>query len=311
MKIGHFILASLVLVGCADVDEDIDPAMLSDMQQAVVTSDVLPKGGLVPPRHASQATDVEARARPAGPGISYHGGPVMLGTVTAYYIWYGNWDNNDAVPILTDLISNIGGSPYYNINTTYHDGSNHSISNSVSFGGSIRVGYPEGKRLADAQIESVVTKAITSGALPKDTNAVYFVLTSKDVKMSGFCSQYCGWHTHATIDSSDIKYAFIGNADQCPSTCAAQSDSSPNNNVGADGMASVIAHELEEAVTDPDLDAWFDRQGEENADKCAWKFGTEYAAANGARANMHLGNRDYLIQQNWVVAARGHCATEL
>src|SRR5438270_3606163 len=24
-------------------------------------------------------------------GISYHGGPVMLGTTHVYYIWYGNW----------------------------------------------------------------------------------------------------------------------------------------------------------------------------------------------------------------------------
>src|SRR5438128_535006 len=24
-------------------------------------------------------------------GISFHGGPVMLGTTGVYYIWYGNW----------------------------------------------------------------------------------------------------------------------------------------------------------------------------------------------------------------------------
>ena len=26
-------------------------------------------------------------------GISYHGGPVMLGNVNVYFIWYGNWNN--------------------------------------------------------------------------------------------------------------------------------------------------------------------------------------------------------------------------
>ena len=40
-------------------------------------------------------------------------------------------------------------------------------------------------------------------------------------------------------------------------------------------MASIIAHELEEAATDPDLNAWYDRRGDENADKCAWTFGTD------------------------------------
>src|SRR5213079_2740259 len=159
----------------------------------------------------------------------------------------------------------------------------------------------------DAQIQSVVSSAITSGRLPSNTNAVYFVLTSADVTASsGFCTQYCGWHTHGTIGGADIKYAFIGNPDRCPSACAAQT-TSPNGNAGADGMASIIAHELEEATTDPDLNAWYDTRGQENADKCAWTFGTTYTV-NGALANMTLGSRNYLIQRNWVNASGGYCA---
>jgi hypothetical protein len=81
-----------------------------------------------------------------------------------------------------------------------------------------------------------------------------------------------------------------------------------SGNAGADGMASIIAHELEESVTDPDLNAWYDHRGMENADKCAWTFGSTYTVNNGALANMKLGNRNYLIQQNWVNAAGGYCA---
>ena len=83
---------------------------------------------------------------------------------------------------------------------------------------------------------------------------------------------------------------------------------SPNGNAGADGMASIIAHELEEAVTDPQLNAWYDRRGYENADKCAWTFGQTYTAPNGSLANVKLGSRDYLIQQNWVNDQGGYCA---
>ena len=73
-------------------------------------------------------------------------------------------------------------------------------------------------------------------------------------------------------------------------------------------MASIIAHELEEAVTDPNLNAWYDSRGYENADKCAWTFGATYTTSNGAAANMKLGARDYLIQRNWVNASGGFCS---
>lgn len=247
-------------------------------------------------------------------GINYHGGPLILGTTNVYYIWYGNWNGNSATNILTDLANSIGGSQYFNINTTYYDGSNTHVSNDVKAPPSTTDSYSQGNSLTDNGVLTVVSNAISSGRLPKDTNGVYMVLTSADVdESSGFCTMYCGWHAHASIlDTNgqpfDAKFAFVGNADRCPSACSAQSTNSPNDNVGADAMASVIAHELEEAVTDPDLNAWYDRRGYENADKCAWKFGTVYTAANGSYANMTLGNRDYLIQQNWVNANGGGCA---
>lgn len=241
-------------------------------------------------------------------GINYHGGPIMLGNTNIYYIWHGNWANNTGPAILTDLAKSIGASPYYNINTTYYNGSKAYVANSVSYINYTNDNYSLGKALSDAQIQSVVANAINSGNLPNDSNAVYFVLTSADVNAtSGFCTQYCGWHTHAKIGGSDIKYSFVGNPERCPTACAAQTVG-PNGNAGADGMASVLLHELAETVTDPDLNAWYDRKGYENADKCAWNFGAVYTAANGAKANMKLGARDYLIQQNWVNANSGLCA---
>ena len=245
--------------------------------------------------------------RPGSNGISYHGGPVILGATDVYFIWYGNWSGNSALSILPDFAGRIGGSQYFNINTTYYDSSNTHVLNAVVFKGSTVDSYSHGTSLSDSAIQAVVSGAINSGALPKDTNALYFVLTSADVTASsGFCTQYCGWHTHGTIAGSDIKYSFVGNPDRCPSACEAQT-TGPNGNAGADGMASIIAHELEETVTDPDLNAWYDTRGAENADKCAWTFGTTYTV-NGAQANMKLGTRDYLIQRNWVNASGGYCS---
>ena len=120
-----------------------------------------------------------------------------------------------------------------------------------------------------------MTDALSGNHLPYDSNAIYFVLTSKDVNASsGFCTQYCGWHTSGTSSKGKVRYSFVGNPDRCPSSCEEQT-TSPNGNAGADGMASIIAHESEEAISDPDINAWYDSRGDENADKCAWTFGTE------------------------------------
>jgi hypothetical protein len=249
-------------------------------------------------------------------GISYHGGPLLNSSlgVNVYYIWYGNWSGNSATSILTNLAQNIGGHPYFNINTTYYDGSNTHVANVVTYPtqNGATDSYSHGTALSDSAVQAIVSSAISSGKLPSDSNGVYFVLTSADVnETSGFCTAYCGWHTHGSIGGIDIKYSFVGNPDRCPSACEAQTSSSPNGNTGADGMANVIAHELEEATTDPELSAWFDNRGYENADKCAWKFGslsTLSTAPNGSVYNVTFGSYNYLIQMNWVNASGGSCA---
>jgi hypothetical protein len=237
-----------------------------------------------------------------------HGGPV-ISTPTIYYIWYGNWNrgNGTDIPsgqqILKDFANTIGNSPYFQINATYGGG----ITGGAVFGGeTTTTGYPQGTRLSDANIQTIVNNAITSGRLPYNSNGVYFVLTSSDVaERSGFCTQYCGWHTAGTPSAGHIRYSFVGNAARCLNSCAAQS-TSPNGNPGVDGMLSVVAHELEEATTDPDLNAWYDSSGAENADKCAWTFGHfQYQVANGSWANVHLGSRDFLIQRNIRISSTG------
>jgi Phosphate-induced protein 1 conserved region len=125
---------------------------------------------------------------------------------------------------------------------------------------------------------------------------------------SGFGSQYCGWHTYTTINSKAVKYSFVGNPLLiAPSGCGVRNPS-PNGDGGADAMASVIFHELVEAVSDPQLNAWYDTRGYENGDKCAWTYGTTFTAPNGGTANVLLGSRYFLIQRNWVNANGGYCA---
>jgi len=243
--------------------------------------------------------------------INYHGGPVMTAKtgVNVYIIWYGNWSGNTGLTIVPKFIQDLSGSQYWGINTGYYNAKNKFIKNKVNLGAQTTDSYSLGSNLSDASIRTLVSNHIANGDLPGDKNGVYFVLTSQDVnETSGFCTVYCGWHTHASIAGKDIKYSFVGNAARCINSCAAQS-TSPNNNPGVDGMLSVIAHELEEAATDPDLNAWwFSANGQENADACAWTFGNEYTVGNGSHANMNMNGTDYLIQQNWVRGGSEHCA---
>ncbi len=242
--------------------------------------------------------------------IIYHNGPVMPGQVNAYVIWYGNWTqfNGSDTPAGQDLVRSflrgIGGSPYMGINKSYSVGSTLStlVTGGVTFGGETTVvgKGPQAKKLGDRDIASIVQTAIQTGlpnGLPRDPNGVYFVLTSSDVsETSGFCTRYCGWHTHGSMLGSDIKYSFVGNANRCLNACSMQL-TSPNGNPGVDAMISVIAHELEEAISDPDLNAWYDASGAENADKCAWTFGNTARMDSGAFYNVILN--DPLLKQDF------------
>ena len=232
-----------------------------------------------------------------------------MNTPTIYYIYYGNWnqptgsDTAAGRQILEDFGHTIGGSPYFKINTTYKPSSGATISGNVSFGGTATDAYSQGTSLSDNGVLAVVNKALST-TLPYDPNGIYFVLTSSDVnETSGFCTQYCGWHTAGTSTRGHVRYSFVGNANRCLGSCSAQTVS-PNGNAGVDGMISVLAHELEETTTDPDLNSYYDRRGAENGDKCAWTFGTSTALPSGAFYNVTLGaagagsTRNYLIQRN-------------
>ena len=253
-------------------------------------------------------------------GIDYHGGPVMKakGGQKIYILWYGDWATQSPTgkAIIHDLVNNITGTPYYNINTTYYQSgiTTKNVKNKVTLAGEADdAAKSMGSALSDTQIRTLISNAITAGKFPADKNGIYYLLTTKDVNAtSGFCTQYCGWHTHASMSGVDIKYSFVGDAARCITSCAAQ-QTSPNDNPGVDGMASVIMHEMEEAASDPDLNAWWQTStGMENADKCAWTFGTQQTAPNGSKYNVQWGPRKFLIQRNWVnVAPSGKCDMQI
>ena len=272
----------------------------------------------------------EQNARPGGggggggnTGIFYHGGPVLLGGthVVAIY-WaadriYVNGPDAGTSGAGTGDGSVVGfflqhfASPYFNINSTYFDGNNNHVSNTVFYDHywANNNNVPTGTQsVSDADMMAMLDYGFDHNQITYSANTIYLIFTAGKVNLGGgFGSSYCAYHGYDTTQHGRVLYAALPYDAAYPGSCNVISTSA-NGDLGADSEVNTLAHETEEATTDPLLNAWFDRRGQENADKCAWKFGSTYTAANGMPANMNLGGKDFLVQMNWVNAGSGGCA---
>jgi hypothetical protein len=255
----------------------------------------------------------------------------MSGQVRVYLIFYGNFPDI-AVNALADMVRYIGSTSYWNIQSQYCDSTGACVGSNIVLGCVVYDKYSGGQSLSGYEnIFPIVTRQIASGALPLDPNGIYSIITDSTVSVttySGgnpqtFCGSYCGWHSYASYQGMYLKYLFAGDATvKCPDVCLAYPYATaangsplypaPNGHVGADGIATILAHEIVETVTDPKLDAWYVSQqasvsserfiGDENADICIWNFGPAswtYTAKNGSPANVKIGARDFYLQTQW------------
>jgi hypothetical protein len=276
-----------------------------------------------PSAHDALATSTAAQTRnvlPTGKGvgvqddtappprtryrIEYHNNPVMLGTVAVYVIYYGNWTATDE-QIIADFTSNLGLSSYFRPVTLYPNAVGQTASEVLYYGGSTVDLYSHGNILSDADVPDIVVGRVAAGTLPQDPSGIFVVMASPDITASsGLDSTYCAFHGTTIYSGTAVRYAFIGGPARSQQRCAPQAVG-PNGTLGPDAAVSILGGQLFNIITDPDLNAWYDKIGLEAADKCAWTFGTTYKAPNGALANVHLGQRDFLLQQMWVPNKNG------
>jgi Phosphate-induced protein 1 conserved region len=260
----------------------------------------------------------------ANTGIFYHGGPVIaFPRVAAIYWSSGTIYSGGPTPATSGagsadgsmvglFMRSLGGSPYWNINSTYSDGSGASVANSLAYSGywADDQNSPEsGQSVSDAQVINEVVASFTQNGGPfvYDPSTVYVVFSGAGVNLGGgFGTQYCAYHGRFSWNGNDVKYAVMPYTASFPSGCTAGSNISPTSDFAAAAEVNVLAHESEEAATDEDLNAWYDRRGNENADKCAWMFGTTQSGSTGVY-NQTIGGVRWLIQMNWVNAGSGGC----
>ena len=295
------IVAFLALGACGDVGSLAAPSGMAPETPSLARQPIRPTG---------TGIGVIGSVYRARQKVEYHGGSVMLGPTNVYLVWYGSWSGSTAQPILTNLVQNLGGSSYFNAVVRYPDANGVAPSNVIQYSGAILDPYSYGATLANWDVAFIVGTAIIDQRLPLDPNAAYVVLTSADVaETSGFGTDYCGFHSQTSVNGTVVQVIFVGHPDRAPAQCMPQAVS-PNGDAAADAMATVLVNELFDTIVDPGFRAWYDKFGLEPADKCAWNFGRTYETANGARANVAIGGRDYLLQQHWVPELRGFCTLD-
>jgi hypothetical protein len=197
----------------------------------------------------------------------------------------------------------------YYAGTQYYDGTGN-VTYSSTFGGSTVDSDPlpasgcsdsyTSVCLTDSQIQSEIKKVVGANSLPTGGSTEYFMFTAKGI---GSCSgsscafsNYCAYHSWIGSGSSEILYANMPYADTVPQACDAGQH--PNND-DADATINVTSHEHNETITDLNGNAWYDRRGYEDGDKCAWKFGTQIGGSSGSEYNQVINGHNYELQQEW------------
>ena len=254
--------------------------------------------------------------------LQYNGGPVMQATVTTYAIFWvpaklqtGGTTTLTAhyETVQTNMLRDYAGHGIDNNNTQYYQttatGAKQYIQNKGGFGGSYvdTDPYPAsgchdsetpGNCITDAQLETELQKVMTLEGWTGGLNKIFEVFTSTGEgscfdSSSSSCAytDYCAYHSYISA-SSPIIYSNepYGN----PSFCQVAGTPSPNGDPAADTAVTAATHELTEAITDPELDAWFTLGGSEIGDLCAYNYGAN--TWDSAKANQMWNGHFYEIQ---------------
>jgi hypothetical protein len=276
--------------------------------------------------------------------IKYWGGRLILqqSVVSVYYASSPIYNGGPAAgttgtgaadgSLVGFYLRNMGGSARWNVNTTYSqtvDKTESFVQNTMNYAGfwATPSGPTSGATVTKGQMVGLIEAGFNSGKLTYDPNTLYVIFTGSGVNLGGGFShdnlQYCAFHgAYRRANGTFVQISAMPyDADFTPAHPAAGNficvpqNGAPNGDVGADGIVSALQHETEETTTDPGIVSfagWFDIQGFESSDKCAYIYGPVFRNTKGF-FNIAIGGKPFLVQGQWQRAASTpeRCTTSL
>jgi hypothetical protein len=258
---------------------------------AVATEEETPGTEVAAETEANVHVSWQKDSKPGGGGgggsnLVDHGGRVLPSSNT-YAIWWGTPSAfpSDAQAGIDALFKGMNGSSFLGIEKQYMRGA--SVSSSFHTNLSDSASSPPTRSPATSTIVNEACSVITANGLTPDPNAVYFVFTSN---FPGGHVSYCAWHSYGTCNGVTIQVGYMPNTTGLAGCDPGNLYNCNGYSQGTRSVANVTSHEFSEAITDPDLNAWYDSSGAENGDKCAWQF--------SSCVNLGAGN-SWQLQKEW------------
>jgi hypothetical protein len=243
---------------------------------------------------AFRTSQAGQRAIQSGSNLTYHGGPVQTSPKIYVVYWGSAWNGTSGDPngernYYNSFIGLVGGSSWLNSVTQYTQSNGQHVGNAAgSFTGwYIDTSSSPPSRPTQTQIANEAAKAAAKYG-DYSASASYVVALPHGIKPSGFGTQYCAWHSSATVSGKGtIAYTNLPYMSDVGASCGVGSVNSPGT---LDGVSIVGGHEQGETETDPQPNTgWVDlTNNSENGDKCAWV---------GLENNPSVGN--YPTQPLW------------